>query len=95
MTKLSNEQLMTTIFDSGLLTPDEVDQMGRLELNLFFNAVESYVEANGVEILKEPGTVERIKAQFEAFQDGSAIGTGGYGSRMRAGKAKKDATGSA
>jgi hypothetical protein len=95
MTKLSNEQLMTTIFDSGLLTREEVREMGVGELMLFQNALADWLEENPVELLENSETVEQIRAQFEAFQDGSMIGTGGYGSRMRAGKAKKDATGSA
>jgi hypothetical protein len=95
MTKLSGEQLATIIFDTGLLTPEEARDLGRSGRLLFSGALEDYIAANGVEILQEPGTVERIRAQFKAFQSGSAIGTGGVGARMRAGKAKKDATGSA
>jgi hypothetical protein len=94
MTKLSNEQLMTTIFDSGLLTREEVREMGVGELMLFQNALAAWLEKNPVELLQKPGTVDGIRRQFWGFMDGSMIGTGGYGSRMRAGKAKKDATGS-
>jgi hypothetical protein len=94
MTKLSDEQLVTTIFDTGLLRPGEAKKMGLPGANLFFNAMKDWLEENPVEVLQDPEVVEQIRAQFKAFLSGSAIGTGGYGSRVRAGKAKKDATGS-
>ena len=95
MTKLSGKQLATIFFDTGRLRPGESKEMTDPELNLFANSIESYLEENPVEVLQDPKVVESIRAQFKAFQDGSAIGTGGVGARMRAEKAKKDATGSA
>jgi hypothetical protein len=95
MTKLSADQLATITLDTGLLTREEAREMAPGAGMLFQNALADWLEENPVELLQDPKVVASIRAQFQAFQDGSAIGTGGYGSRMRAGKAKEDSSGSA